>query len=107
MAPPLLLDVLPLWAAVECGATRAIAVDVLPEMPSKIVRGAARLAASVSPRRRATGGMEVFKIGRNLGSLADAVRWKPGNARSWIEMGEEDAAEVARRLASERVLPLK
>src|SRR5215831_15453456 len=28
-----LLDVLPLWAAKECGATRAIAVDVLPEMP--------------------------------------------------------------------------
>jgi NTE family protein len=102
-----LLDVLPLWAAVELGATRAIAVNVLPEMPSRAVRTMARMAASMAPRRRAVEGLDILKIGRPLGSLSDAVRWRPGNARRWIEMGEEDAAEVAGRLASERLLPLK
>jgi NTE family protein len=102
-----LLDVLPLWAAIACGATRAIAVDALPEMPSRVVRTAARMAASVSRRRHAADGIEVLKICRNLGSLNDAVRWRPDNARRWIEMGEADAAAVAGRLASERVLPLK
>jgi hypothetical protein len=61
----------------------------------------------VSPRRRAVAGIEVLKIGRKLGSLKDAVRWQPDNARRWIEMGEEDAAGVVDRLASERALPLK
>lgn len=102
-----LLDVLPLWAAVECGATRAVAVDALPEMPSRTVRTAARMAASVSPRRRAVEGVEVLKIGRKLGTLRDAVHWRPDNVRRWIEMGEDDAAEVVNRLASERALPLK
>ena len=101
------LSVLPVWAAAECGATRAVAVDALPEMPSRVVRTAARMACWVAGSRRAEVGIEVLKISRALGSLSDAVHWKAAHARRWIEMGEEDAAEVAGRLASERVLPLK
>jgi len=102
-----LLEVMPLSTAVQMGATRAIAVNALPVMPSRVVRLAARMAASVSAPRPGVAGIEILEIGRQLGSLTDAVRWKPGNARRWIEMGEQDAAPLAGRLASEPALPLK
>src|ERR1700736_590733 len=34
-----LLGALPLWAAVEMGAERIIAINVLPKMPSALIRG--------------------------------------------------------------------
>ena len=37
------LDVLPVWAAAEMGATRVIAVNVLPLMPSRPLRAALRV----------------------------------------------------------------
>jgi len=101
------MDVMPMWAAIELGATRAVAVNALPEMPSRVVRTAARMAVSMSKRRGSGKQIETLDIGRKLGSLQDAVRWRPDNARRWIEMGEQDAAAVVGRLASERVLPLK
>jgi len=101
------MDVMPMWAAIELGATRAVAVNALPEMPSRVVRTAARMAVSMSRRPGSGKHIETLEIGRKLGSLQDAVRWRPDNARRWIEMGEQDAAAVAGRLASERVLPLK
>jgi hypothetical protein len=75
-------------------------------MPSRLVRTAARCAAALSPSRREDG-IPVHKIARKLGSLEDAMHWKESNARRWIELGEQDAAEFAGRLASERVMPLK
>jgi len=103
------LAALPLWAAAARGATRAIAIDALPEIPSRIVKAAARMAYRFGRNRLATDGLEVFKVSRGcaLGSLDDAIHWKAANARRWIEMGEEDGAQAARRLASEHALPLK
>ena len=101
------LGVLPIWAAVECGADRAVAVDALPEMPSRVVRTAARIGAWMGPRRRGVADIEVLRIARKLGSLHDAMHWRAANARRWIEQGEQDAAELAGRLASERAIPLK
>src|SRR5436190_8022136 len=49
------LGALPMWAAKACGVTRAVAVDALPEMPSLLVRTAARLASVVAPARSCEG----------------------------------------------------
>jgi NTE family protein len=104
-----LLAVLPVWAAVELGATRAVAVNALPVMPSAAVRSAANLAYRFGRNRLSAEGIETLKVSRpaGLGSLADAMHWKASNVRRWVEMGEEDAARLAPLLASERALPLK
>lgn len=80
------LGALPVWAAVECGATSLIALDALPEMPSRIVRTAARCAAALSASRREAC-IPVQKIARKLGSLEDAMHWKsrtPGAGSNWV-----------------------
>jgi len=102
-----LLDALPFWAAIACGATRAVALDALPEMPSRLVHTAARMGAWIAPRRPWGKGIEILKIARKLGSLEDAMRWNAANAHRWIEQGEQDAAALAGQLASERAIPLK
>jgi NTE family protein len=103
-----LLAVLPVWAAAECGATRAVAVNALPVMPSRVVRTAARLAYHFGRNRLDGKGIDVMEISRrDLGSLSDAMHWSVENARRWIELGEEDGAKLAPRLASERAVPLK
>src|SRR6266849_2527718 len=44
------LSVLPLWAAAEMGATRAIAINALPELPSRLLRTAMRTLRWISPK---------------------------------------------------------
>ena len=87
-----LLDILPLWAAAEMGATRAIAVNALPRMPSRTLRAAVALVRRLAPRPPQAPGLEVTVISppAPLGSLRDAVIWSEGNARRWIEQGEGD-----------------
>jgi NTE family protein len=104
-----LLGVLPVWAAVECGATRVIAVNAMPFMPSWVARTAAGMAYRLGPGLPASGSVEVLTISRPkpLGTLAAAIHWKRENALRWMELGEEDAAPIVRTLAGERALPLK
>jgi NTE family protein len=77
---------LPLWAAEELGATRAIALHVLNtplfRMLQRTMRG-----------RRATNALEVVRIepSERLGSLYDALAWDAKKIAQWIEMGERDA----------------
>jgi NTE family protein len=96
------LDILPVWAAIEMGATVAIAVNALPMMPSQIVRGVTGIARRFAPPQPHRGGIPVIEIRprQTLGSLSDAVTWNEALIRRWISQGEEDAraAEVAARL---------
>ena len=46
------LDVLPIWAAAEMGATRVIAVNVLPVMPSRPLRAASACGPSPGSEAR-------------------------------------------------------
>jgi predicted acylesterase/phospholipase RssA len=103
------LAVLPLFAAAEWGADRAIAVNALPLMPSWMIRNAARLAYRIGPGVPASHQMETLLVRRPapLGKLSEAIHWSAANIRRWIEFGEEDAAPLAERLASERAIPLK
>jgi NTE family protein len=81
---------LPLWAAEELGATRAIALNVL-NTPGF------RLLYHVMHGKRAGASLKVVRIEplRRLGTLRDAVRWKAGNIERWIAQGEQDAKCMA------------
>jgi predicted acylesterase/phospholipase RssA len=77
---------LPLWAAREMGATRAMAVMCLTTFPFRLMR-------RLLPVRQNTGDLQVirFEPSEPLGSLRDAIFWKAANITRWIELGERDA----------------
>ena len=81
---------LPLWAAEELGATRAVALNVLNTPVFRLLHRAMR-------QRTAGSSLEVVRIepSRRLGRLRDAVRWSAGNIERWIAQGEQDAKRVA------------
>jgi NTE family protein len=91
------LDVLPVWAAAEMGATRVIAVNVLPVMPSRPLRAAMRVIRFLGQKPPAIAGLDVLRISPRapLGSVRDALTWNPENVRKWILQGEDDAAASA------------
>lgn len=81
-----LLGALPLWAAEEMGATRAIAVNCLTALPFRVAR-------SVLRPRQPSSSLEVVLLepSEQLGSLRDTVCWSHSNIERWIELGERDA----------------
>jgi len=81
-----LLGSLPLWAAEELGATRAIAVNCLTSLPFRLLR-------TVLRPRKPTPYLDIFRIepSVNLGSLRDAIVWDAANVEKWITLGEQDA----------------
>jgi predicted acylesterase/phospholipase RssA len=76
---------LPLWAAAEMGANRAIAVNALIHPLFRLLHRA-MLARQPAP------GLDAIRIepSRPLGPLWDAMVWSKGNIERWIRMGEED-----------------
>jgi predicted acylesterase/phospholipase RssA len=80
-----LLAALPLCAAEEMGATRAIAVNALTTLPFRALRRVLR-------PRRPRAALEVIRIepSTSLGTLRDAARWSRGNIERWIAQGERD-----------------
>jgi NTE family protein len=81
---------LPLWAAEELGATRAVALNVL-NTPGF------RLLHSVMRGKRAGASLKVVRIepSHRLGSLHDALRWNASNIERWIAQGEQDAKSIS------------
>jgi predicted acylesterase/phospholipase RssA len=77
---------LPLWAAEEMGATRAIALNCLTTWPFRVLRAALRA-------QQPSAALEVILINPStpLGSLRDTYRWSAANIRRWIALGEMDA----------------
>jgi NTE family protein len=77
---------LPLWAAQELGASRAIALNVLN---TPLFRTLHRTMWS----RHASQALEVVRLepSEPLGSLYDAVNWNANKIVRWIELGERDA----------------
>lgn len=76
----------PLWAAEQLGATRALALNVLTGPIFRILRFSTR-AGLPSPA------LDVQRIepSERLGSLRDAIVWSAANIRRWIALGERDA----------------
>jgi NTE family protein len=86
-----LLAALPLWAAAEMGATRIVALDCLPIMPSRALRAAVGIVRRMAPRASVSG-IPVLRFvpGETLGRLRDAVFWKKENVERWISLGQHD-----------------
>jgi NTE family protein len=91
-----LLDILPVWAAVEMGATSVIAVNAIPLMPSRPLRAVVRVVRWLGqkPAARAPLDLVVIRPSTPLGSVRDALTWSPERTRQWIQQGEDDAAKV-------------
>lgn len=90
-----LLNPLPLWAAVELGATRIIALNALPEIPSRLLRPFAkafRFCFGHNPSLPPGVQLKTLVPGRPLGSMHDALYWNSENIARWIEQGATDAA---------------
>jgi predicted acylesterase/phospholipase RssA len=100
-----LLNPLPVWAAIELGATRIVGVNVLAEMPplwTKPFVQAFRRAAGHHPPVPA--GIELVTLAPDqvLGSLWDALHWRRENIERWLEQGYLAAKNISLPICSER-----
>ena len=88
-----MLGALPLWAAEEMGATRAIALNCLTGLPFRLIR-------SVLPPRPPSPALEIIRVEPSapLGSLRDAVCWSRKNVERWIELGERDGRKALKSI---------
>jgi NTE family protein len=96
-----LFEKVPIWAAIEMGATRIIAIDSMPRVGKWWLHLAIELAHAFKPRRRYAPGLDLTIVSPSgtLGDANDAVFWKRANIERWVDMGMRDAARV---LCSER-----
>jgi len=91
-----LLNPVPVWAAVELGATRIVALNALPNIPSVLLRPLVKgFRAVFGHHPPLPPGVELHTLtpGRPLGSLHDALYWKHENMVRWIEQGAADAKD--------------
>jgi len=90
-----LLGALPIWAAVEMGADRIVAINCLPRLPSRLITAGIRTLRALAPYRKpgVPQAVEVIEIRPNgaLGSLRESMIWTERKVRSWITQGREDA----------------
>ena len=88
-----LVDPLPLWAAIEMGATSIVAVNLLKRRPWYI-RAAVRALRAYSGYTVSgppeIGIIEISPQGR-LGNAKDSMYWTRANAEQWIVLGRTDA----------------
>ena len=91
-----LLGALPLWAAAEIGATRALALDALPWMPSRIVRGTVRSLQRVTKGVPRPAPAHVVRLvpSLRLGGARDALTWSPRSMERWLALGARDAEHL-------------
>ncbi|MBC7925798.1 MAG: patatin-like phospholipase family protein [Bryobacteraceae bacterium] len=87
-----LMDPLPVWAALEMGATRIVAVNLLKTRSSwikRLVQGV-QLWSKYSPP--GAGDVEIIEITPEnpLGSAWDSMCWTSPNTSRWIDMGRTD-----------------
>jgi predicted acylesterase/phospholipase RssA len=86
-----LLNPLPVWAAVELGAKKIVALHALPEIPSSLLKPfVSAFRATVGHKPEVPPGVDltIFKTDGPLGSIRDALHWKQENIDRWIELGE-------------------
>jgi NTE family protein len=89
-----LLGALPLWASVEMGATRIVAVNALPVAPSRVASFLLGGLRTIAHASRNPPGVPCLTIAPDppLGSPSDMLVWRRGKVEEWIERGRRDAA---------------
>ena len=80
-----LMGALPLWAAEEMGARRAIALNVLTTLPFRALRAVTRPRAPSHLLE-----VTLLEPSIRLGPLSHAVSWSADRIRRWIDLGEQD-----------------
>jgi hypothetical protein len=91
-----MLGALPLLAATKMGATRVIAINALPLLPSRTLRAfvsAVRCLAGANAGASRAEVITIFPQGP-LGSVKDLVIWNRDNVMRWIDAGAEDARKA-------------
>jgi NTE family protein len=93
---------LPIFGALEMGATRIIAVDSLPSVGPKWLRTGINAVRVFKPRRRLPENLDFTLISpsEQLGDVNDAVHWKRSNMERWIELGLRDGRNALAGRAS-------
>lgn len=91
-----LLAAVPLWAAVQMGATSAVVINVLDVMPSVLLRAGVSAFRAVMAPKADFPGLKTTWIRPSvaLGRVRDAIFWKEENARRWVELGERDGGLI-------------
>ena len=92
-----LLNPLPVWAAVELGATEIVALHALPEIPSWWLKPPARVFRrifGVNPPLPSVISCATILPSTRLGSMHDALHWKHANIERWLEQGYTDAVRA-------------
>lgn len=99
-----LLNPLPVWAAVELGATHILALNALPEIPSALLKPFVRAFRAVFGHHPAPPPdvkiVTLLPSRRPLGTLSGALGWKRANAERWLQQGTADAGAI------EKIFPL-
>jgi NTE family protein len=87
------LSVLPLWAAAQMGATRAVAIHAMPVMPSRLARWTVGAFRSIARQPAGSENLDVRLIAptRPATRLREFVRWNRIRIEALIEMGYQDA----------------
>jgi predicted acylesterase/phospholipase RssA len=97
-----LIDPLPLWAALQLGATEIVSVDVLKHRPLPVRALVRVLRAYAGYRPPSPEGIRVVEISpaQRLGTARDSMYWSRKNAEYWIEAGRKDgrAPEIVMQL---------
>ncbi|MGJ5820917.1 patatin-like phospholipase family protein [Paludibaculum fermentans] len=89
-----LLGSVPLWAAVEQGATTIVAVNLLPSGGPWWLRSARQALLSFAhPGAPPPAAVKLLWIepAQPLGTARDALVWTKSNAERWIDLGRRDA----------------
>ena len=81
---------LPLWAAQQLGATRAVALNVLNTALFRTLH-----RTMLMPRASRKLNVMRLEPSQSLGSLRGAVVWSRTNVERWIELGERDGDAAA------------
>jgi NTE family protein len=98
-----LLNAVPLWAAAELGATKALVINVLPTPPGAVARVLVGAIRAVSPfRPQIPEHVEVVRLAppKLLGPPLESLYWTRANAEAWIRAGEEQGAAIKHSIAN-------
>jgi NTE family protein len=88
-----LLEATPIWAAMQMGATRVVAVNAsrfIPPPGIGLMIRAVRMMGR-SPDARPGAGSMMITPQEPLGRMLDGAVWRRDKVREWIAMGEADA----------------
>lgn len=91
-----LLNPLPVFAAVELGATEILALHVLPYLPGVVLPALVKPFLAVfghKPPLPSNVRLVTLKPPSRLGTWLEAVRWNEDNSRRWLREGAQAAEE--------------